>query len=161
MRKNAITALCLSAAIALVGCAQGHEPGTKESVGTLGGAALGGLLGSQIGGGTGKLAFTAAGVFLGGLLGNQIGKSLDRADRLEAQQAMGRAQTAPIGETIAWKNPESGHSGTYTPVREGTSSSGKYCREFQQTITVGGKTEQGYGTACRQPDGSWKIVQGG
>ena len=47
-------------------------------------------------------AFTAAGVFLGGLLGNQVGKSLDRADKLEAQQAMGRAQAAPIGETIAW-----------------------------------------------------------
>jgi surface antigen len=161
MRKNAITALCLSAAIALAGCAQGQGPGTKESVGTLGGAALGGLLGSQIGGGTGKLAFTAAGVFLGGLLGNQVGKSLDRADKLEAQQAMGRAQAAPIGETIAWKNPKSGNTGTYTPVREGTSSSGQYCREFQQTITVGGKTEQGYGTACRQPDGSWKIVKEG
>ena len=36
--------------------------------------------------------------------------------------------------------------------------SGQYCREYQQTITVGGKTEQGYGRACRQPDGSWRIV---
>jgi surface antigen len=43
-------------------------------------------------------------------------------------------------------------------VREGTSESGKYCREFQQTVTIGGKTEQAYGTACRQPDGSWQIV---
>ena len=32
------------------------------------------------------------------------------------------------------------------------------CREFQQTITVGGRTETAYGTACRQPDGDWKIV---
>jgi surface antigen len=23
---------------------------------------------------------------------------------------------------------------------------------------VGGKMQQGYGTACRQPDGSWRIV---
>ena len=26
-----------------------------------------------------------------------------------------------------------------------------------QTITVGGEVQQGYGTACRQPDGTWKI----
>ena len=25
-------------------------------------------------------------------------------------------------------------------------------------VNIGGKTEQAYGTACRQPDGSWKVV---
>ncbi len=35
----------------------------------------------------------------------------------------------------------------------------RYCREYTKTITVGGKPqEQGYGTACMQPDGSWEIV---
>ncbi len=38
-------------------------------------------------------------------------------------------------------------------------TAGQYCREFQQTIVVGGQQQQGYGRACRQPDGSWKIVQ--
>jgi hypothetical protein len=33
-----------------------------------------------------------------------------------------------------------------------------YCREFTQTFTISGETEKGYGTACLQPDGSWKIV---
>jgi len=32
------------------------------------------------------------------------------------------------------------------------------CREYQQTITVGGRTERAYGTACKQADGSWKII---
>lgn len=136
-----------------------QNAGPKESVGTLGGAALGGLLGSQFGKGSGKLAATGAGVFLGALIGNQIGKGLDDVDRMRMDQANNRAQTAPVGESIAWNNPNSGNSGTVTPVRDGTSSSGEYCREFQQTITVGGKTEQAYGTACRQPDGSWRIVQ--
>jgi surface antigen len=36
---------------------------------------------------------------------------------------------------------------------------GQYCREFTQSVTVGGKTEQAFGRACRQPDGAWKIVQ--
>lgn len=159
MRNKAVAGFMVAAVLAVSGCAQ-NGMGQKETVGTLGGAALGGLLGSQIGGGTGKLVATGLGVFLGGLAGREIGRSLDRADQIAATQAYSRAQTAPIGETIAWNNPESGHRGTYTPVREGTSSSGRYCREFQQTVTVGGKTEQAYGTACRQPDGSWQIVQG-
>lgn len=136
-----------------------QNAGPKESVGTLGGAALGGLLGSQFGKGSGKLAATGAGVFLGALIGNQIGRGLDDVDRMKMDQANHRAQSAPIGESIAWNNPNSGNTGTVTPVRDGTSSSGEYCREFQQTITVGGSTEQAYGTACRQPDGSWRIVQ--
>jgi surface antigen len=136
-----------------------QQAGPKESVGTLGGAALGGLLGSQFGSGKGQLAATGAGVFLGALIGNQIGKGLDDVDRIKIDQANARAKAAPIGETITWNNSGTGNYGTVTPVRDGTSSSGDYCREFQQTVTVGGSTEQAYGTACRQPDGSWRIVQ--
>ena len=33
-----------------------------------------------------------------------------------------------------------------------------YCREYQQTITIVGKTQKGYGTACLQPDGSWQLM---
>lgn len=152
--------VALGAMLALIaGCAPQDQYGPKQTVGTLGGAALGGLLGAQFGGGAGKLATTAAGVFIGALAGSEIGRSLDRADRAYASQAVNQAKTAPIGETITWDNPRSGNSGAITPVREGTSASGQYCREFQQTITVGGKRQQGYGIACRQPDGTWRILQ--
>ncbi len=33
-----------------------------------------------------------------------------------------------------------------------------YCREYIRTVTIGGRTQQAYGTACLQPDGAWKIV---
>lgn len=33
-----------------------------------------------------------------------------------------------------------------------------YCREYQTTTMVGGELKPSYGTACQQPDGSWKIV---
>ena len=48
---------------------------------------------------------------------------------------------------------------TAVPARTRTyqNQSGQYCREFTQTIQVGGESQQGHGTACRQPDGSWKI----
>jgi len=35
----------------------------------------------------------------------------------------------------------------------------QYCREFTQRILVGGKFQQGYGTSCLMPDGSWKITE--
>lgn len=33
-----------------------------------------------------------------------------------------------------------------------------YCREFTKEIKVGNQIQEGYGTACMQPDGSWKVV---
>jgi surface antigen len=134
--------------------------GPKQGFGTLGGAAAGGLLGAQIGGGTGKLAATAAGTLLGAFLGSEIGSSLDRADQAYAGRAVQQAYAAPIGQQIVWNNPESGNSGVIVPIREGRqANTNAYCREYQQTVTVGGRTQQAFGQACQQPDGSWKIVQ--
>jgi hypothetical protein len=33
------------------------------------------------------------------------------------------------------------------------------CREYQSTVNVGGQAQQMVGTACQQPDGSWRIVR--
>lgn len=38
------------------------------------------------------------------------------------------------------------------------SAKGQYCREYQKTVTIGGREERAYGTACRMPDGHWQIV---
>lgn len=35
---------------------------------------------------------------------------------------------------------------------------GQYCREYQTTVRVAGASRPGYGTACLQPDGTWRIV---
>ena len=132
--------------------------GTKQTIGALGGAAAGGLLGAQVGGGRGKLAATAAGALLGALIGSEIGRSMDEVDRMRAEQAYNQAQTAPVGQTIAWNNPNTGNSGTVTATKAGTNTAtGAYCREFQQTVVIGGQQEDAYGIACRRPDGSWEI----
>ncbi len=159
MVKTAKHIAAISVAAALIsGCAS--DMGEKQTLGGLLGAAGGGLLGAQFGRGSGQLAATAAGTLMGALIGSNIGRTMDEVDRLKAHQAYERAAHAPVGETITWNNPNTQHSGTVTAVRDGTSSSGLYCREFQQTVRIGGKSEQAYGTACRQPDGSWKMVQG-
>ena len=150
-------AIFAAAAFLLAAC-EGTNTGQKQTVGTIVGAVGGGLLGAQFGSGTGQLAFTAAGTLLGAFLGNQVGKSLDRADQLAMQQAEQQAQVAPIGQPIAWNNPDSGNSGTVTALKDGTSSSGAYCREYQTTVTIDGKTEQAFGTACQRADGTWEVV---
>jgi surface antigen len=148
------TLLAVALAFGLSAC---EGTGTKEGIGTAVGAAAGGLIGSKVGTGQGQLAAVAIGALLGGLAGQQVGRELDENDRLRAQQAMSAATQAPIGQTITWTNPDTDNRGTVTPVREGRADTGEYCREFQQTVTIGGRTEEAYGVACRKPDGSWEI----
>jgi surface antigen len=64
----------------------------------------------------------------------------------------------PTNQPSDWVNPDTGHSGAVVPLRTFESAQGQPCREFVTTIIIGGRQEQGYGTACRQPDGSWQIV---
>lgn len=39
----------------------------------------------------------------------------------------------------------------------GTGGDTGLCREYTKDVTIAGRTETIYGTACRQPDGSWDI----
>jgi surface antigen len=134
--------------------------GQKQTAGTLLGAGLGALAGSQIGSGRGQLVAVAIGALGGAFLGSEIGKSLDKADLAALDRSTQQAlESAPSGQTVSWSNPDSGNYGSVTPEPAIRQASGAYCREYQQTIVVGGQSEQAYGRACRQPDGSWKIVQ--
>jgi hypothetical protein len=35
---------------------------------------------------------------------------------------------------------------------------GQYCREYQGTLNIGGKPQPSHGTACLQPDGTWRLM---
>ncbi len=142
----------------LTACETFQGVGTKQAVGAGGGAIIGGVLGSKIGDGNGQLWATGAGALIGAFLGSEIGKSLDSVDKQKMSNAVYQAHDAPVGEPISWNNPQSGNSGNVVATKDGYSASGKYCREYQQTIYVGGKEETAYGQACRQPDGSWQVV---
>jgi outer membrane lipoprotein SlyB len=52
-----------------------QREGKASGLGVVGGAVLGGLLGHQVGGGTGKKLATVAGVAAGGFAGNQVEKN--------------------------------------------------------------------------------------
>ena len=148
------------AAVLCVGLGACADPyGPKQTFGTLIGAGTGAFIGSNIGHGTGRLIATGAGTLIGGIIGSEVGRSLDRADRAYAQRAQYDAlEYSPSGQTVPWRNPDSGHSGYVIPRETYQSPAGEYCREYQQTIYVGGRPESAYGTACRQPDGTWQVV---
>ncbi len=133
---------------------------SKQDIGTVLGGVGGAVIGSTMGGGNGRIATTAAGAIIGGLAGSSIGRSLDQADAAYANRTAQRAfETAPTGQAVAWRNPDSGNSGTVVPQAAYQTADGTYCREYQQTIVVGGQSQNAYGKACRQPDGTWKIIQ--
>lgn len=147
MMKKLVLASSLS--FLLVGCA----PLSHEDVGTLGGGVVGGLLGSQFGGGSGKVMAAAGGALLGAYLGGQIGKTMDRQDRLEMQRAL---ETAPTGRSVAWSNPDNGNRYVVEPTRTYYHEQ-QPCREYITKAVIAGKSQQIYGKACRQADGSWRV----
>ncbi len=142
-------------AILTTGCATIQE-NPKTTIGAVGGGTLGGLIAGAAGASpAGIAASVIGGILVGGLIGNLLD---ERDKKLAAEAAQKALETAPTGRPVAWQNPDNGHSGTVTVVKTYQSSSNTYCREYQQTVTIDGKQEKAYGTACRQPDGSWKVV---
>ena len=156
MKKLGIVLVSISA-LTLAGC---EGAGEKEKLGTILGAAAGAIAGSQVGSGKGRTTAVAVGTLLGSLAGSSVGKSLDKIDMMHLQNThQSTLENNPSGKASTWNNPDSGNTGTITPQPARQTAQGVYCREFQQTITVGGRTEEAYGEACRQPDGTWKIVR--
>ncbi len=159
--KHAFTTItAAAAALFLAGC--GPDQGPKQNLGTILGAVGGAVLGNEVGKGRGRKVAIAAGTLMGAMLGSRLGRDLDEADRIIADRSTRNAlETSRSGDRTVWRNPDSGNSGWVVPTQTWEASPGRYCREFRTGITVGGRQETAYGTACRQPDGSWEIVQPG
>jgi len=124
----------------------------RDRLGAVLGGVVGGIAGNQIGKGSGRTAATIAGTVIGVLVGRSIGRSMNAAD----QQCTGQAlEHAPDQASVYWHNPDNGADYTVTPTSTYRSQEGRYCREYTTRAAIGGRSEQVYGRACRQPDGSW------
>lgn len=142
----------LVAGIAVAGC-------SKSEQGTLAGAAIGGILGSTVGKGNGKLIAIGLGTAVGAMLGGSIGSQLDEMSKRNVHKNVSQTlESYPDGQSGTWQDPNRSISSTTLPTRTFQTSGGEYCREFQQEIQIAGQKETAYGTACRQTDGNWKIV---
>lgn len=121
----------------------------------LGYAATGGLLGRIPKDG----AVKANGATIEGrILQGGYAVHLSQSDQRRAKRASLIAfETLPSGQTKIWRNPDNGHWGTMTPWRTYLDAVGRYCREYRQTVTLGGLEHRANGTVCRRGDGVWQI----
>lgn len=151
MKKVITSAMLVLTSVCVVGCSNMNN----QSMGTLGGAAIGGLVGSRFGGGGGQILATGLGAVAGAVIGNAIGKNMDDTDKLKMNNAL---ENSPAGRPAYWTNSNTGAQYTVTPTQNVTVDGNPYCREYRTKAIIAGKQQQMYGTACRQPDGSWKMV---
>ncbi len=150
MRKIIISAVTASLlAMGLYGC----EPGQNVPGATVVGAATGGLLAGALFHGRGDVTGIIAGTLIGGTVGYLVGRQMDQQDRANMANAI---VDTPVGQEATWTNNDSHVTYTVHPVRN-YQVEGRYCREYQTRINVGGKLQTAYGHACRMPDGQWKI----
>jgi len=126
----------------------------RDVIGAMLGGAAGGYIGSTLGKGDGKLATTAAGALLGFIIGQNIGRSMDQIDVRCTGYVL---EGAPDHQKVVWNNPETGYKYAVIPTRTYMRDD-RYCREYNSRAVIGGRSEDVYGTACRNPDGSWQIM---
>lgn len=181
------------------------EAGDGIDMGTIIGAGLGGVIGNQIGKGTGNTVATVAGVILGGVAGHSVDQGWSSSPQHHAN-TINYTEPAPYyyrpnyvapsapptniiysqysyrededaydrrrhhehhhgyhDERPHWQQPVVYQQRTivqqnYVPATYQPTVQNGYCREYTNRVVVGNRTQESYGTACLQPDGSWKII---
>jgi len=104
----------------------------------------------------------AVGTVAGSDIGGAVGRALTEKDRRMVKELTQRGlETGTSGKTLWWNNEQSGNSGTITPQPNFDMGDKGPCREFQQTISASEETSTGYGTACRDAKGVWRLAEGG
>lgn len=137
MRQAGFMALAV-AVIVLSSCAGGSVDRAKSSIGF----------------GTPKAASSTVS---GGLV-SQTGVELSRSELASAIAAEQRAlESGQAGQPINWQGSEPGRGGAVIaaqPYRVGSQD----CRPYSHVVNVGGPARSVRGTACRNPDGSWVLL---
>ena len=128
-----------------------------DPAGVIVGALIGGLLGHTASGG--RTGATVAGVVVGGAVGAALTSNLDCADRSYAYKTYYTGFNAGrANQNYQWRNPSNNHRGTFRVGRYYNDPDGFRCATYSQTAYVGSRQHVANGNACRQPDGTWAIV---
>ena len=101
------------------------------------------------------------GVIAGAQVSGRIGILLSEEDRERLHTTTQNAlETGVSGVPVKWRNNQTGSHGSVTP-QPAFRMDGADCREFQQHVNAGGEMATGYGTACRDRRGIWRIAESG
>lgn len=90
----------------------------------------------------------------GTLVGGALGRGMSAGDRAAAADAERRALVG--GLPVQWSGDKA--RGRVRVLRS-YDRGGTTCRDFVHTVTVDEVSQDGRGTACRQPDGGWKMTR--
>lgn len=153
MNSKLFVVVLVATAFVATGCATDSGRRNEQSGAVIGGV-IGGLLGSQVGDGDGRTAAIIAGTIIGASIGGAVGRNMDENDRARTAYSLEHART---GEPTEWQNPDTGYQYEMTPTKTYQSETGP-CREFTVEAVIDGRNETVYGTACRQSDGSWRVM---
>lgn len=149
-------------ATALSGCTVGQDRLSREdqiAIGTVGGAAIGALVGFELfGGGEARylaaLGLGVAGGYGGALLADRLTEFDKTAMNETAYNAL---ENGPSGATSTWQGTQNGTAGSITPIRTFLDSQGRICREYMAEMSVQGETVSGRETACKAEAGHWVV----
>ena len=82
---------------------------------------------------------------------------MTEADVELANAALDRAlESNASGTAATWRNRMSGNFGEVLPLRSFRRSDGIYCRDYRETVVVGGDSEAWTDTACREGAAYWQ-----
>jgi surface antigen len=95
----------------------------------------------------------------GGLVGGAIGSLLNASDRQAALNAEYKAlEYSKAGEIVDWTASDGSAQGrvkAVQPYRVGSQD----CRQYSHELTIKGVKNAMRGTACRNNDGSWSLLE--
>lgn len=170
--------LLVGAALATGLMVSGATPGQAENEllgGLLGGAAGAGV-GGAIGGGKGAAIGGVLGLGIGALGANQLSKPKQPEQPTYVAPpppAYQQGYAPPPAYQQGYAPPPAPAQGYVPPPPPTTYQQGgqpqpapaahdafdtSYCREYSTTTVIDGAEQKSHGTACRQADGTWRIL---
>lgn len=155
--------MLLMVAAVMIAVSATPKQSEAATMGCLLGAAGGGFGGSQFGKGNGKLALTA----LGTLLGCGAGSAIQDRDQQQYISRQPRFQQPPrqqfrsrygqYRQQVIYQQPAP-RVVYQQPAPKPAQRACPYSREYQDTVTIGGKQVPGYGRACSYDGGkNWDL----
>jgi surface antigen len=153
MKRFAVITLSILV-VTLTGCQMAR--GDNEFGGNVIGAGLGGLVGAQFGSGKGQIITAVVGALIGSQIGGNIGRNMDDSDRARAGSAL---SNVPAGRSAKWYNNNTNQYHEIEPRRETyDTSTRRVCRGYTHYVIMDGVETEVEGDACRESNGTWKIV---
>jgi surface antigen len=90
-------------------------------------------------------------------MGADVGRSLTEEDREVALKAEYEAlEYGRAGQSTNWEGPEGNRGHIVVGPMYEVNRLG--CREYTHRVSIGGRPRVVRGTACRQPDGVWRVL---